>query len=186
MLCTHLHADHVGWNTRLVNGRWVPTFPNARYLMARTEFDHFNRMHQARPAQPVNRGSFADSVLPVVEHGRADMIESTHVVEGQSGKGIWLEPAPGHTPGNVHIHVRADGTDVLLCGDVIHHPIQFAEPQLQNPADVDKPLAVKTRLHLMNEYADKDTLILTGHFPAPTAGRIVRHRDRFRFRFEAE
>ncbi len=123
VMCTHLHTDHVGWNTQLVDGRWVPTFPNAKYLMAKTEFDHFNRLHQANPAQPINRGSFVDSVLPVVEHGRAVMIDTSHVLEGQAGNGIWLTPAPGHTPGHVQIRIGAGNGLAVMSGDIIHHPL---------------------------------------------------------------
>jgi len=186
VMCTHLHTDHVGWNTQLVGGRWVPTFPRAKYLFAKTEFDHFNRIHQSNPAQPVNRGSFIDSVLPVVEHGQAVMVDMRHVVEGQTGDGIWLVPAPGHTPGHVQVRVGAKDGLAVLSGDIIHHPIQLAEPTLSNPADVDPAQAVETKLALMNECADGDIALLTGHFPEPTAGRVVRHGDRFRFRFEGE
>ena len=186
VLCTHLHADHVGWNTRLVNGEWVPTFPNARYVIAETEFAHFNALHAAHPEAPVNRGSFADSVLPVVERGQADIVHSTHRIEFDLGEGVWLEPAPGHTPGNVNVHVRSQGRHALLCGDVIHHPIQFAEPSLELPADFDKAVAMRTRRALMHDYADTPTIVLTGHFPDPTAGRIRSAGERFHFDFDEE
>ena len=186
VMCTHLHTDHVGWNTKLVDGRWVPTFPRAKYLFAKTDFDHFNRLHQNGPEQPVNRGSFIDSVLPVVEHGQAVMVDSSHVVEGAAGRGIWLVPSPGHTPGHVQVRVGATDGLAVLSGDIIHHPIQFADPTLSNPADVDRAQAVETKLALMNECADGDIMLLTGHFPDPTAGRVVRHGDRFRFRFQGD
>jgi len=185
VLCTHLHADHVGWNTRLDNGRWVPTFPNARYLMARVEFDYLLNLHRTQPQTPVNRGSFEDSVLPIVEHGRADMVELDHVVEQELGEGVWLTPACGHTPGHVFVNVGSHGRErAVFTGDVIHHAIQFAEPSLTNLADYDKQQAYDTRLAVMRRYADTDTLLMTGHFPSPTAGRIVSHGDRFRFAFE--
>ncbi|MGH7101937.1 MAG: MBL fold metallo-hydrolase [Acetobacteraceae bacterium] len=186
VMCTHLHADHVGWNTRLSGGRWVPTFPRARYLMARTEFEHFNALHQADPESPVNRGSFADSVLPVAEHGQVDLVESSHAIERHLEDGVWLESAPGHSPGNVNVHVKGGGRHAVLSGDVIHHPIQFAEPALANPADIDKALALRTRLTLMRRYADTATVVLTGHFPAPTAGWIRSQGERFRFHFDTE
>jgi len=186
VMCTHLHADHVGWNTRLADSKWVPTFPKARYLMARTEFEHFEAMHRRNPDQPVNRGSFTDSVLPVAAHGQVDLIEDSHVIERHLEDGIWLEPAPGHSPGNVSVHVKAGGRHALMSGDVIHHPIQFAEPELANPADIDKTLALRTRLDLMRRYADTDTLLLAAHFPEPTAGWIRSHGERFRFRFDTE
>jgi glyoxylase-like metal-dependent hydrolase (beta-lactamase superfamily II) len=188
VMCTHLHTDHVGWNTKLVDGRWVPTFPRAKYLFAKTEFDHFNRMHQSNPEQPVNRGSFIDSVLPIVEHNRAVMVDTSHVVEGEVGNGIWLVHAPGHTPGQVQIRVgaRAKGGEGLavLSGDIIHHPIQLADPTLYNPADFDRAQAVESKVKLMNECADSNLLLLTGHFPDPTAGQVMRHGKQFRFRFQ--
>jgi glyoxylase-like metal-dependent hydrolase (beta-lactamase superfamily II) len=186
VLCTHLHADHVGWNTKLTDGKWVPIFPRARYLMARTEFEHFDSMQRRNPDLAVNRGSFLDSVLPVVAHGQAELVEDTHAIERHLEDGIWLESAPGHSPGNVNVHVRSGGRHALMSGDVIHHPIQFAEPELANPADIDKALALRTRLDVIRRYTDTETLLLPAHFPEPTAGWIRSHGDRFRFRFDAE
>lgn len=183
VLCTHLHADHVGWNTRAVDGRWVPTFPNARYVMARAEYAHFATMHEAAGAVPVNRGSFADSVLPVVDAGQAEFVDSDHVVALEPDGRICLEPAPGHTPGNVTIAVRGGGREALLCGDVIHHPIQLALPWLTLPADYDPALADATRRALLERCADTGTLMLTGHFPDPTAGFVRRAGDAYAFAF---
>ena len=186
VLCTHLHADHVGWNTRLLDGRWVPTFPNARYLMARVEYEQLLAQHRADPTgAAVNRGSFADSVLPVVEHGRADMVELDHVVERELGENIWLSPACGHTAGHVFVNLGDHGRErAVFTGDVIHHPVQFADPRIGNLADFDARQAHETRLGLMRRYADTDTLLMTGHFPSPTAGRITSHGDQFRFAFD--
>ena len=186
VMCTHLHTDHVGWNTRLVDGKWVPTFPNAKYLMAKVEFDYFNGVHRSNPPLPVNRGSFIDSVLPIVEHNRAVMVATDHVLEGSVGNGIWLEHSPGHTPGGVQIRVAAKDGRATMSGDIIHHPLQFAEPVLSNPADVDPARAVTTKLKLMNECADSDLVLLTGHFPEPTLGKVTRHGERFRFRYHGD
>ncbi|CAN7625918.1 MBL fold metallo-hydrolase [Caballeronia sp. dw_19] len=187
VLCTHLHADHVGWNTRLQNGKWVPTFPNARYLMARVEYEHLLKQKHADPHTPVNRGSFDDSVLPVVEHGRADMVELDHMVERELGENIWLSPACGHTPGHVFVNVGEHGRErAVFTGDVIHHPIQFIDTSVANLADFNPQQARDTRLGLMRRYADTDTLVMTGHFPSPTAGRIVSHGDQFRFAFKED
>lgn len=184
VLCTHLHADHVGWNTRLEDGRWVPTFPNARYLMSKIDFEFFNALHQAGPEQPVNRGSFIDSVLPVVEHGKAVMVGPGDTVDADLSDDVWLEAAPGHSHGNMNIFVKSGGRQACLCGDVIHHAIQCAAPELSNPADIDKPLAHQTRRKLIERCADTDIAVLTGHFPDPTAGRIVSHGGTFRFLFD--
>ncbi|MFT3805062.1 MAG: MBL fold metallo-hydrolase [Burkholderiaceae bacterium] len=183
VMCTHLHTDHVGWNTVLKDGRWVPTFPNARYLMARDEFDHFAALHAAAPAYPVNHGAWIDSVLPVVDAGLADIVDMRHVVEAGLDDGIWMEPAPGHTPGHVTIHVKGGGADAIMSGDIIHHPILVAEPDLTMFADYDPARGRQARRSLLERCADTSTLLLTAHFPAPTAGRICSCGESFRFRF---
>jgi glyoxylase-like metal-dependent hydrolase (beta-lactamase superfamily II) len=183
VLCTHLHADHVGWNTRLVDGRWVPTFPKARYVMGKAEFDVFERLHLNRPKEPVARGAFADSVLPVVASGQADFVDAAHVVERELDFGVWLESMPGHTAGHVGVHVRGPQGHALLTGDAIHHPVQFTALDVVMVSDADRAQAAATRRRLAETYADTDTIILASHFPLPTAGRIVRHRDHFRFRW---
>lgn len=183
VLCTHLHTDHVGWNTRLESGRWVPTFPNARYVMSRAEFDYFDALHRSGPPQPVNRGSFADSVLPVVESGRALMVDPGDIVDAEIADAVSLEDAAGHSPGGVNILLRSGGRLACLCGDAVHHPLQCTHPELGSPADYDPAMAVATRRRMFDRYADTDTLLLTGHFPDPTAGRIIGHGDGFRFRF---
>src|SRR5690606_21643364 len=135
VLCTHLHADHVGWNTRLVDGRWVPTFPNARYIMGRHEFEHWQKLHESGPAAPVNRGAHADGVLPVVEVGQAVMVPSVFVADIELGAGVWLEASPGHSPGHCSVHVKAGGRHALLSGDASHHPLQLKHPHLPVAAD---------------------------------------------------
>lgn len=183
VLCTHLHADHVGWNTRLIDGQWVPTFPNARYIMGQHEYDHWHRLHAANPPTPINRGSFADSVLPVVERGQAMMVPSDFRVDVELGDGVWLEASPGHSPGHMCVHVCGGGKHALLCGDAIHHPLQMAHPELSIAADFDRAQAIRTRRDILERYADTATVLLTAHFPTPTAGRIVHHGDNFRFSF---
>ena len=183
VLCTHLHADHVGWNTRLIGGRWVPTFPNARYLMGRVEFDHWQALHAANPAAPVTRGAFADSVLPVVESGQAHLVEADHVLEGEIGNGVWLESSPGHSPGHVSVHACSGHDHAVLSGDVIHSPLQLVDPDLCSAADTDRERSRVSRRGLIEQMADTPTLLLTAHFPSPTAGRIVRHGGSYRFQF---
>jgi glyoxylase-like metal-dependent hydrolase (beta-lactamase superfamily II) len=183
VLCTHLHADHVGWNTRLVDGRWVPTFPNARYVMGQHEYAHWHRLHGENPPAPVNRGSFADSVLPVVAAGQAMMVPSDFRVDVELGEGVWLEPSPGHSPGHVCVHVTGGGRHALLAGDAIHHPLQLTHPHLSIAADFDRAQAAATRRDILERYADTATLLLTAHFPEPTAGLIIRQGENFSFRF---
>lgn len=178
VLCTHLHADHVGWNTRLIDGRWVPTFPNAQYIFGRREYEHWQAAAAAhRDDHPVNHGAFADSVLPVVEAGQATLVEDDH----QLDTGIWLAPAPGHTPGNVIVHIEDGGQHAILSGDVMHSALQLADPDLSSRFCLDPDQSRATRKTFIEQYADTDTTILTGHFPTPVAGRIVSHSDSFRF-----
>src|SRR5207249_6372431 len=115
VLCTHLHVDHVGWNTMLVDGKWVPTFPNARYLIGRKEWEHWSVSQEADFREPVE-----DSVRPVIEAGLADLVEPGHRVNEE----VWLEPTPGHTPGHVSVRISSRGEDAVITGDLMHHPLQ--------------------------------------------------------------
>jgi glyoxylase-like metal-dependent hydrolase (beta-lactamase superfamily II) len=178
VLCTHLHADHVGWNTRRENGRWVPTFPNARYLFARREYEAWERACRDDPAEPHTYGSFADSVLPVVEAGRAVLVEQDHQIED----GVWLEPAPGHSPGNVVVNVASRGARAICSGDVMHHPVQCARPEWSSRFCEDPELSRRTRTALIERLAETDVRLFAAHFAAPEGGRIVRAGGRFRFR----
>jgi glyoxylase-like metal-dependent hydrolase (beta-lactamase superfamily II) len=184
VMCTHLHVDHVGWNTRLLDGRWVPTFPRARYLMGQIEYEHWEQQHRLKPERPVNHGSFEDSVLPVVAAGQAEFVKADHCLFDDPSAGLRFVPAPGHTIGNMMIDLRGGQDHAVMSGDVIHHPIQCAAPWLANAADFDPAAALATRLNLLRRLADTPSFLLTGHFPAPTAGRVVSHGDAFRFRFE--
>lgn len=175
VMCTHLHVDHVGWNTRLVDGRWIPTFPNARYIFAREEYAFWESRRKV--GEDVNHGSFDDSVLPVVEHGQAVMVDSDHALDDS----IWLTPAPGHTPGNIVINVESDGASAILCGDTIHHAAQMRYPAWSSRFCEDPEQSRATRTALIEQLADSETTLLAAHFPTPVAGRVVRHGDAFRF-----
>jgi glyoxylase-like metal-dependent hydrolase (beta-lactamase superfamily II) len=117
VMCTHLHVDHVGWNTRLDNGRWVPTFPNARYIFSQEDYDHFLAGPETASA---SHGSFRDSVLPVVEAGLAQMVRGAHAIDEH----LSIDPAPGHTPGSIVINLASHGQRALFSGDILHHPVQ--------------------------------------------------------------
>ena len=184
VLCTHLHIDHVGWNTRLHNGRWVPTFPRAKYLMTRLDFERFQHAGPTDPDGALGYYSFQDSVLPVVAAGQALLVETDHVIERELADGVWLEGAPGHTPGSVLVHARNGHGHAVFSGDVIHHPIQAVAPSLHVAGEDDPALGRETRRRLLESCADTDTLLLAAHFPAPTATRVVSHADGFRFAFE--
>ena len=179
VMCTHLHWDHVGWNTRLENGRWVPTFPNARYIMARREFDHWQGAQQRGEDSP-HRLAFEDSVLPVVRTGQSVLVDDDYALED----GLWFESAPGHTPGNVVIHARSRDDRAAFFGDVLHHQFQLMKPEWSTLACTDRELSRKTRVRLIEEHAERGTRLLPAHFPAPTAGRIVRRGSAYRYAFD--
>jgi glyoxylase-like metal-dependent hydrolase (beta-lactamase superfamily II) len=170
VLCTHLHVDHVGWNTRLVDGRWVPTFANAHYLFGKTEYEYW-ATHQNDPAHPPV--SFNDSVKPIVDAGRADLIGNDHRVCEE----LTLIPTPGHSPGHLSILVRSEGEQMLLAGDAAHHPVQMAHLDWSSTADFDPAQAAQTRRDLFARFADTSTRVIGGHF---SGGRIVRDGDAFR------
>jgi glyoxylase-like metal-dependent hydrolase (beta-lactamase superfamily II) len=176
VLCTHLHVDHVGWNTRLDNGRWVPTFPRARYLFARAEWEHW-----AGEASEDTRRIMADSVAPVLDAGLADLVDADHRVSDE----LWLEPTPGHTPGHVSVRLGSRGEDAVITGDLMHSPIQMAEPGWASHFDRDPEQARKTRRAFCERYADAPVTVLGTHFNHPTAGHIVRHAEAWRFVAEA-
>jgi glyoxylase-like metal-dependent hydrolase (beta-lactamase superfamily II) len=182
VLCTHLHFDHVGWNTRLENGRWVPTFPNARYLMSKADFDHFG---SAAPESHdgMHLLSYKESVLPVVAAGQADFIHLDRTRDHDLGRDLWLEAAPGHTAGSVVLHARNDAGGALFSGDCWHHPLQFAEPSLSLEIEQDVATSLVTRRRLIEGCADTDTLVMAAHFPSPTAGRVISHGEGLRFQF---
>lgn len=179
VMCTHLHWDHVGWNTRLDNGRWVPTFPNARYVMARREFEHWQGVHQGGEDSP-HCLAFEDSVLPVVRAGQSLLVESDYALEDS----FWFESAPGHTPGNVVIHARSRNDHAVFLGDVIHHQFQLMAPEWSTVACTDPVQSRATRRRLIETFAEQGTRLMPGHFPAPTAGRIVRRGAAFRYAFD--
>ena len=177
VMCTHMHADHVGWNTRLRNGRWVATFPKAKYLFAREEFNH-RRDHLSDP-NSMTTIVYNDSVLPVVESGQAVIVDSDHDIDGT----VTLEAAPGHTPGTVLIHLQSRGETAVLTGDIAHHPIQIMYPEQSSAFCEDRVRSATTRTSLVKRFADTATLLLPAHFPAPTAGYIRSRGARWRFDF---
>jgi glyoxylase-like metal-dependent hydrolase (beta-lactamase superfamily II) len=171
VMCTHLHADHVGWNTRLEEGRWVPTFPNARYLFSDTELTHWTAQHE-KAAVP----AIADSVLPIVGAKRAEVVQSDHAV----GDYVRLLPTPGHTPGHFSVLVGKTAEEAVSTGDWIHSPLQARYPELSMQFDFDRDLAARTRRAFLERFCDTGTLCCTAHFPSPSAGRIAPWGNGFR------
>ena len=181
VLCTHLHVDHVGWNTRLVDGRWVPTFPNAKYIFAKKEYDFWETRHREGTQGPVPN-VYDDSVLPVMEAGQAVLVDMDH----QIGDGMWFEPAPGHTEGNVVVNLQSNDASAVLSGDVMHHPLQLVRPEWSSRACEDRDLSATTRRALIERYADTDTLMAPAHFASPSMGHIVSKGDAFGYRLITE
>ena len=170
VLCTHLHLDHSGWHTQLVDGRWQPTFPNAKYLFAREEFEH---------RQAAADTTFVENIVPVMEACQGVIVAMDHALDDE----IWLEPTPGHTPGHVSIHLASKGHKAVMMGDVMHSPVQCAEPDWHAISDHDPALARTTRRKFLNQHVETDTTILTAHFPSPSVGHVVAKGEAFRFDF---
>jgi glyoxylase-like metal-dependent hydrolase (beta-lactamase superfamily II) len=177
VMCTHLHVDHVGWNTRLENGSWVPTFPRARYLFAEQELAYWTAEHAKEP-NPV----IADSVLPVVEAGRADIVRSDHALNDH----IRLTPTPGHTPDHFAVEIGKGRTEAVMTGDLIHSPLQARYPELSMRADTDQAQSAVTRRTFLECHCEARTLLCTAHFPSPSRGHLSRWGEGFRFEAAAE
>ncbi len=176
VVCTHLHTDHVGWNTRLVSGRWVPTFPRARYLFAKREWE-FWWSERGRPGRERTGDYMVDSVLPVQEAGLADFVAMDHVLSEE----VALLPAPGHTPGHVCVSIRSRGSEAVLLGDLLHTPLQCTHPQWSTRFCSDPEEASRRRRAFLERYADTATLVVPAHFPSPSAGHLKRAGGAFRF-----
>jgi glyoxylase-like metal-dependent hydrolase (beta-lactamase superfamily II) len=169
VLCTHLHSDHCGWNTQLRDGRWVPTFPNAKYLFSRAEHERWKPRDGANEARAE---LYNDSVLPVIESKQAVLLDGTHQIDDL----LTVEPAPGHTIGHVILTAGAADDRGIFCGDAIHHPIQIYEPGWNTKYCEDQPLARATRQHLLERCAEEHALVFPTHFAPPhVAGVFERH-----------
>jgi glyoxylase-like metal-dependent hydrolase (beta-lactamase superfamily II) len=177
VLCTHLHVDHCGWNTQLKNGKWVPTFPKAKYIFSKQEYNQWNPAITPTPADSVNVGVFNDSVLPVVEAGQATMIEGTHALDDQ----MTLELAPGHTSGSIVLKLASKGQNALFAGDTLHSPVQILRPDWSSGFCDDPVMSAKTRRKLMEHCVEKNALLMPAHFPPPHAVRVRAKGDYFTF-----
>ena len=173
VMCTHLHADHVGWNTRLEGGRWVPTFPNARYLFARTEYEHWIEVNKG--GKKYSDGCIDDSVLPVVEAGQADIVADDYAFDDE----ISFALAPGHTPGHVAIELASEGERAVLSGDVCHTPLQCREPGWSAVGCSDRAQSAATRRAFLERHCDTGTLVMTAHFPSPSVGFVRARGEAF-------
>jgi glyoxylase-like metal-dependent hydrolase (beta-lactamase superfamily II) len=170
VFCTHLHSDHCGWNTRLVDGRWVPTFPNARYILARREYDAM-----AEENHPI----FVDNVMPIIEAQQAVLVDTDYALDDE----VWLESTPGHSPGHVSVHLKSGRYHAIMCGDLIHTPLQLAEPDWTPTFEFDRAASANTRKKFLNSHCGTDTLILTSHFPSPSIGHVVTRGNAYDFSY---
>jgi glyoxylase-like metal-dependent hydrolase (beta-lactamase superfamily II) len=176
VMCTHLHWDHVGWNTKLLDGNWVPTFPNAKYIVGRTEYDHWDAAYR-RGDPSVHVTSFEDSVLPIKRAEQIVIVDEDHEFED----GIVLEPCFGHSPGHFVINLASNGQRGVITGDVIHHQIQLRYPSMSTSADTDRDHARRTRTALIEKHAGTGTVLIPAHFQTPTIGTIEPAAEGFRF-----
>jgi glyoxylase-like metal-dependent hydrolase (beta-lactamase superfamily II) len=174
VMCTHLHVDHVGWNTMKVDGQWVPTFPKARYLIGKREFEYWRDQTEKHEQTLI----FADSVKPVFDAGLVDLVETDHQISPE----VSFVPTLGHTPGHVSVRISSDGEEALITGDFVHHPCQMAHPEWAATVDHDHTASTATRRNVFGRLAGTPTLVIGTHFAGATAGHIVRDGDAFRLK----
>ncbi|HUK64215.1 MAG TPA: MBL fold metallo-hydrolase, partial [Dongiaceae bacterium] len=167
-----LHVDHVGWNTMKAGGRWVPTFPNARYLIGKKEWDFWGN-EPADPGSPI----MDESVRPILDAGLADLVDPDHKLTSE----VWLEPTHGHTPGHVSVRISSGGEDAVITGDMMHHPSQIARPEWHSGFDWNPEQGRETRRKAIQRWSGGNYLVIGTHFASPTAGKIVRDGDTYRF-----
>ena len=167
---THLHSDHCGWNTRLVDGRWIPTFPKARYIFARDEY---------LAVEAENGPIFIENVQPIMEAKQAVLVALDYALDDE----IWLEPTLGHSPGHVAVHLKSAQHHAVMCGDLMHTPLQLAEPGWSPTFEHDRTVSTSTRKTFLEKHCETDTLVLTAHFPSPSMGHIVPRGNTYDFRY---
>ena len=174
VFCTHMHIDHTGWNTRLRDGRWVPTFPNAKYLFNQKEWDCWKNSDDA-----ADKAVMAQNILPVIESGQVQWVDNVWSIDDQ----VSLLPTPGHTPGHCSVDIHDGTSRAIITGDMMIHPVQIAEPSWQQSADQDKARAIATRTAFIDEHCDRDVMILGTHFNTPTGVYIVDKGGQRRIRY---
>ena len=172
VVSTHMHADHVGWNTSLVDGRWVPTFENAEYLFSEREWSSWKARHDADRVDQI-----ADSILPIITSGQAKLVDGGSEVTSE----IHLVSTPGHTPGHVSVSIDSQGSRAVITGDVIHHPVQCREPEWVSSTDWDPQAAAITRARALEEWTQPGILVCTSHFPASSFGYLFRDGLAYQF-----
>jgi len=182
--CTHLHVDHVGWNTMKVDGKWVPTFPNAKYLFGKKEFEYWTTGGQAgeNGSEEGNIDEeLADSVQPIIDLDLHELVDFNHVLVDDGSTRIYIRPTLGHTPGHTSLMIESCGSKAIVTGDCFHHPIQFTETAVGSRADTNSAQATRTREELLKEFCGTSGLVFGTHFARPTVGTVVRHKKNYRF-----
>ncbi len=179
VFCTHLHIDHCGWNTRLVNGRWVPTFPNAKYVFHKREYAAWEAADARGENPPGNVWRY--NCRPIVEAGQALLVDDDFTLDDT----VWLTPTPGHSPCHCCVNIRSGGQRAVVTGDMMHHALQCREPDWSTVFDWDAKEAAVSRRRFLGDVAGTGTIVLPVHFPAPTAGLIEADGTRFQYRFRA-
>src|SRR3954464_13730550 len=177
VFCTHLHIDHCGWNTVLRNGRWVPTFPNAKYVFHKREYAAWEQATQQGMNPPGDVWRF--NCLPIVEAGQALLVDDDYALDDT----IWLTPTPGHAPCHCCVNIRSGGQRAVVTGDLFHHALQVREPQWSTIFDWDPQQGIASRRKFFGEVAGSGIFMLPIHFPHPTVGRIEVDGERFRYTF---
>ena len=171
VFCTHQHLDHCGWNTRLIDGRWAPTFPNAKYILAADEY---------AASEAGDTAVFRENVLPVMEAGQAVLVDTDYALDDE----VWLTLPPGHTAGQVSVNIASRGRNAVITGDMMHSPIQLAHPEWSPNIDHNPLLSAETRKHFLESHCETDTLVMAAHFPSPSVGFITSHVERpFDFKY---
>jgi glyoxylase-like metal-dependent hydrolase (beta-lactamase superfamily II) len=185
VFCTHLHSDHTGWNTMLRDGRWVPTFPKAKYIFHKKEYAYWEAATRqgAHPPGSVLVGGtqnvWSFNCLPIVEAGQALLVDDTFELDDTFS----LTPTPGHTPCHCCVNIRSRGQQAVVTGDMMHHALQCREPDWSSVFDTDRKQAAQSRRRFLGQVADTSTLILPIHFPNPTVGLVAADGERFRYTF---
>ncbi len=179
VICTHLHVDHVGWNTRLDAGEWVPTFPRARYVFPLPDAEYWDPRNRERYppkiGEEVNAGFFDDSVRPILERGIAELVAGPQDLTAH----LRLEPAPGHTPGSQTITVTSRGRRAMFVGDILHHPLQIMNPSWNSIFCEDGARARASRRAVLERAAEDEAIMIPAHFAGDHMVRVVRSSDGF-------
>ena len=173
--CTHLHMDHVGWNTIFDGNKWIPTFPNAKYLFSKSEYEYWVQ----KPEKEINddKAAFDDSVMPIIDAGLVKLVDNNYRID----QNISFIPTPGHTPSHVSVLIESLNQRAVISGDLIHHPCQIAYPEWATDADTMPDMAYITRFNLLKEISNSNTILFGSHFANPVSGKVVTINGKFKF-----